>query len=190
MTGGRSAENRSGGNRCAGNKTKRIICVGNRYFPGDDAGPKVYDFLLGTHFSPDVQLIDGGLMGLDLLRFVDGTERVVFVDSVSGFGRPGEIVILDGASLLKEAAADYGHSGGLGYLFRVLPAVCEGQIPDIVLIGVERAAEIKEDMIERIAQETLRIIERGVRRKESFDKEASPCVHLKPVNGPIRAKTF
>jgi len=160
------------GPKSAGTKTKRIICVGNRYFPGDDTGPKVYDFLLGVPLPPDVQLIDGGLMGLDLLRFVEDAERVVFVDSVSGFGRPGEIVILDGASLLKRAAAaDYGHSGGIGYLFRVLPAVCEGQIPDIVLIGVERPAEIEEDMVERIAQEALGIVKRGVLKTDKWETD-------------------
>ena len=149
---------------------RRIICVGNRYVRGDEAGSKVYDFLLGTPLPPNVQLIDAGLMGLDLLRLLEGAERVVFVDSVSGFGRPGEVVILDGASLVRGAAADYGHSGGLGYLFRVLPAVCEGQIPDMALIGVEKPAEIEaeieEETVEKIAREALRITERGVRRKK------------------------
>ena len=167
--------------RSAGNKPKRIICVGNRYVPGDDTGPKVYDFLLGVSLPPDVELIDGGLMGLDLLRFLEGAERVVFVDSVSGFSRPGEIVTLDEAGLVvKGTAADYGHSGGFGYLFRVLPEVFEGRIPAMTLVGLERPKasvgkpdETEDEIVESIARQVLRIIDKGTRRRKGRHHLAS-----------------
>ena len=73
---------------------KRIICIGNCYTPDDAAGPKVYDRLLQCALPNDIEVIDGGLAGLNLLRFIDNAERVVFVDNVSGFGQPNEIVVL------------------------------------------------------------------------------------------------
>jgi Ni,Fe-hydrogenase maturation factor len=46
----------------------RIVCIGNRYVHGDDLGPRVYDQLTARALLNDVQVIDGGVAGLNLLR--------------------------------------------------------------------------------------------------------------------------
>ncbi|MBU0641004.1 MAG: hydrogenase maturation protease [Planctomycetes bacterium] len=120
---------------------KRIICVGNRFCPQDAAGPRVYDRLAGTTLPPGVEVIDGGLAGLDLLRFVEGAERVIFVDAVSGFAAPSHIAVLEGESVAQHAEQAYGHSAGLAYLLRALPLVCAGPAPQILLVGIEGPAE-------------------------------------------------
>jgi hydrogenase maturation protease len=116
---------------------KRIICVGNRFRRNDSAGPLVYDYLAGTWLSEELELIDGGLAGLDLLRFVEGSERVVFVDAVTGFGDSRCVVVLDGEEGARYAGASYDHYGGLSYLLRMLPAVLEGAMPEIFIVGVQ-----------------------------------------------------
>jgi hydrogenase maturation protease len=124
---------------------KRIICIGNRYISEDAAGPKVYKRLLRYTLPDDVEVIDGGLAGLDLLRFVEGAEQVVFVDSVSGFGQSNsgkqdancKIVVLDAANIASVAANRYDHAAGLAYLLHVLPEVCDSPVPPIVLVGIE-----------------------------------------------------
>ncbi|MFH1723435.1 MAG: hydrogenase maturation protease [Elusimicrobiota bacterium] len=120
---------------------RRIVCVGNRLLPTDDAGPRVYDLLSRRALPAGVEIVDGGLSGLDLLRCVEGAERVVFVDSVQGFARPGEIVTLEAEDLSRHEAPEYGHSDGLAYLLNALPAVCEGKVPELALVGVEGAAD-------------------------------------------------
>lgn len=116
---------------------KSIICLGNRYDPRDAAGPFVYDRLAAAAPVPDVALVDGGLCGLDLLRFVDGAERVVFVDSVSGYGNPGEVMLLDAAEIAASAAGAFDHAAGLPYLLRVAPLVCERPPAEILVVGLE-----------------------------------------------------
>jgi hydrogenase maturation protease len=120
---------------------KSIICVGNRYDPRDAAGPHVYDRLAAGGHAPDVELVDGGLCGLDLLRFVDGAERVVFVDSVSGFGKPGEVMILNAADVAASADGAFDHGSGLPYLLRVAPLVCEKTPAEIIVVGLEGAPD-------------------------------------------------
>ena len=115
----------------------RIICVGNRYIQGDDTGTRVYDYLSRKPIPENVEVLDGGLMGLDLIRLVEGTARVVFVDSLSGFNGSGEAVVLDGLEVGKDTTTGYGHSGGLEYLLRMLPAVWEGDLPEVFLVGAE-----------------------------------------------------
>ncbi len=119
----------------------RIVCIGSRFRAEDAAGPRVYDRLLGEALPPGVDLVDGGLAGLGLLRFVDGAERVVFVDQVSGFGRPGDVLALDPGDAALAAPPSPDHGGGLPYLLRVLPGVCEKTVPRVSVVGVEGPAD-------------------------------------------------
>lgn len=120
---------------------RRIICIGNRHHPEDAAGPRVYDLLRRRGLPDGIELIDGGLAGLNLLRYLERAERVVFVDRVSGFGRPGEVLSLDLEEATAAAMRRYDHTGGLAYLLRVLPAVCEGPTPGIRIVGIEGKAD-------------------------------------------------
>lgn len=141
-------------------KPKQIICVGNRFILGDDVGPRVYDLLGHTSLPPKVQLIDGGLMGLDLVSFIEKAHKIILVDSVFGFGQPGEVVILDREVLIKESPIGYGHSGGLGFLLRVLPAILEPPLPDITLVGLERPMDrsVGDNIIKSIARVCLEMV--------------------------------
>lgn len=134
---------------------KRIICIGNCYTPEDAAGPKVYDRLLQHTLPHDIEVIDGGLAGLNLLRFMDGAERVVFVDNVSGFGQPNEIIVLEAEDVVTFAGNGYDHSSGLAYLLRVLPEVCEGSVPQILLMGIE--VDPDDGTIDKAASLALKI---------------------------------
>jgi hydrogenase maturation protease len=151
---------------------KRIICIGNRYIPEDAAGPEVYERLLQYALPSDVEAIDGGLAGLNLLRFIEGAERVVFVDRVSGFGQPDpgkrdrsrEIVVLEAADVTVAAEGQYDHSAGLAYLLHVLPEVCEGAMPPILLVGIEGHPD--ERVIDQAAALALEMAVEGSRQND------------------------
>lgn len=138
---------------------KRIICVGNRYAPEDRAGPEAYDRLSKRVLPPEVEIIDGGLAGLDLLRFLEGAERVIFVDSVSGFALPNQTVILAPEDVAPSASERHDHSSGLAYLLRILPEVWEGDLPQIILIGVEGHAD--DETIDEAANLALKTALKG-----------------------------
>ena len=143
--------------------TSRIICVGNQYVPGDDTGPRVYHCLAQMRLPERVEVIDGGLAGLNLLRFVEGAERVVFVDSVVGFGPPGEVVVLSGEEIVPGGNTGYGHNSGVAYLLQVLPSVCEGPSPELMMVGAEGPVENRT--IQALARASLNLA-RGVEVKE------------------------
>ncbi len=116
---------------------KAIVCVGNRYDPRDAAGPAVFDHLIARGAITGIDVIDGGIAGLDLLRLIDGAERVVFVDTVSGFGEPGEVLTIDPDEIRAGADATYDHGAGLAYLLHVAPLVCESRLPEFTVVGIE-----------------------------------------------------
>jgi hydrogenase maturation protease len=140
-----------------------IICIGNRFVETDAIGPAVYDRLQRRLPVPeDVEVIDGGLMGLNLLPLLERGGRVVFVDAVSGFGRPEEVVLLDRQQILDDAnATEFDHNAGLAYLLAVLPRVCDGKMPEeIILVGLEGTSS---QLVEQAAHISLEVAMHGLK---------------------------
>ena len=151
----------------------RIICVGNRYRPEDSAGPLVYDRLMSGRLPGNIDVIDGGLAGLNLLRFINGVDRVVFIDSVNGFRRPsGDVIILDVEDASRHADKIFGHGAGLSYLLRVLPEVHDGNLPEIFVVGIEGTPD--SDKILEAAKVSLKIATHGRRVIELINSSFTP----------------
>lgn len=131
----------------------RIICVGNRLVPEDALGPRVYDRLRDAELPARVEVVDGGLHGLNLLGIVDGTRRVIFVDSLAGFSRPGELVELSASEASAGADGPLGHDSGLGYLLRAVPLACDEPPSTVIVLGCE--GEPDESLVERVASRAL-----------------------------------
>ena len=118
----------------------RILCIGNRFVGEDDFGPRVYDMLAGMERPEEVEIVDGGLAGLNLLRYLEDGRQVVFVDAISGFAPMGELTVIDGDIIARQSTGSFGHAAGLPFLLRVLPAVVDNPPPRIRLVGCEGSA--------------------------------------------------
>lgn len=125
----------------------------------------VYDHLANKQLPSDVELIDGGLAGLDLLRFIPGADRVIFVDAIDGFesSDPVRIVNIDDAA--RHADATYGHSAGLAYLLQILPHVHEGKLPEIYLVGMD--GFVDPHKIVQAAELSIKIAGQGINPGEN-----------------------
>lgn len=142
----------------------RIICIGNRYVAEDAAGLQVFDTLQAMQPLPaGIDLVEGGLAGLNLLPFLEQGGRVVFVDAVKGFAGTGEIVLLNLQQILQTPGQlRFDHSAGLPYLLAVLPKVCDGELPEeIILVGIE--GKCVGETVEKAAKMSLAIAMHGVR---------------------------
>lgn len=115
----------------------RIVCIGNPYQPADWVGPAVHG-ILGTQALPDgIELIDGGLQGLNLLRVLDGTGRVIFADTLAG-ETAGACTVIDDP-LAAADALRFDHAGGLGYLLLAARAT-QAALPRIRVVGASAGA--------------------------------------------------
>lgn len=56
---------------------RRIICLGNEYIRQDSAGLEVARKLALMSLPEDVEVVEGGLAGLDLLSLVENSERFI-----------------------------------------------------------------------------------------------------------------
>lgn len=117
----------------------KIICIGNRLVETDKAGPAVYDRLCRKNIPTHTDLVEGGIAGLNLLCHLEQAGIVVFVDAVSGFTRPGHLILLTAKQIQTACPRPvYDHSAGIAYVLAVLPRVCHGPLPeDIFLVGLE-----------------------------------------------------
>jgi len=148
---------------------KRVVCVGNRYHPEDSAGPQVYDRIDRENLPEDVEAVDGGLAGLDLLPRVEQADRVVFVDAALGFDPAEGLVVTTGAEAARASAETYGHSAGIGYLIRCLPYLLDRPAPEILVLGVP--VPPREEAIREAARMAPLLAERGIAALRAGESE-------------------
>lgn len=120
-----------------------VIGVGNVLLRDDGVGVRVLEALRteAAHdpmaLPADTRLLDGGTLGLDLLRTVSGARSLLLVDAVDLRQEPGTVSVLRDDAI-AEAAGRWGASapGGVGELLAV--ARLMGWLPDAVaLIGIQ-----------------------------------------------------
>lgn len=119
--------------------THFIICIGNRFNDEDAAGLAVYDNLKERDLGTEVEVIEGGIAGLNLLPYLEQGGRIIFVDAVRNITDSGQVAILSEKEIVSTLShKHYGHEAGLPYLLSVFPRVCDGPLPeDIFLVGIE-----------------------------------------------------
>ncbi len=154
-----------GARRCAAEIVNdlAIVCIGNRYVEADALGYRVYERLTNGPLADaaareGVEIVDGGLCGIDLLRAVEGRRRVVFVDALDGVAADGDIAVLDGAEVAA-LAGGYGHAGGLPYLLHMMPQVCDAPLPEVALVGGE--GRLDEPALQALARRSLEVVVHG-----------------------------
>jgi hydrogenase maturation protease len=115
----------------------RVLGLGNVLMSDDGFGPFVVRVLEATYASPEgVEFIDAGTPGLDLTPFLLGTDAVIFVDTVSSRGVPGEIRVYDKDAILKvpPQARTGGHDPALKEALLTVAAAGRGPA-QVVLVG-------------------------------------------------------
>jgi hydrogenase maturation protease len=118
--------------------TVLVLGIGNTVMCDDGVGVKVVQSLQSEYRFPDnVEMVDGGTLGLDLLPMLEGISHLIMVDAVETGEKPGTCVRLSGEELpiaLETKVSP--HQMGLKDLLAV--ARLMGQVPgEMVLIGVQ-----------------------------------------------------
>jgi hydrogenase maturation protease len=146
---------------------------------GDDGiGVRVVQSLRERcRFPPEVELLDGGTLGLDLLPKLEGVERLLIVDAVETGEEPGTMVRLAGSEIPIAMATKLSpHQMGLKDLlsvaelmgYRIGEMVLWGVQPACIEMGLELSAAVaaaREPLEEKVIGELTRW-GTGPRRRE------------------------
>jgi hydrogenase maturation protease len=115
-----------------------LLGIGNILMNDDAAGVLVVQALAEKYtFSQELVVMDGGTLGLDILPYLEGVDRLLVVDAVETGGSPGTIVRMTGDDIpLALATKVSPHQMGLKDL--LLVADLQGYAPaEMVLWGVQ-----------------------------------------------------
>lgn len=141
-----------------------VLGIGNLVMSDDGVGVRVVQELQRSYrFPENVNVVDGGTLGLDLLPLLEDATHLILVDAVETGEKPGSLVRLTGQELpialqtklsphqmgLKDLLAVselMGHSPGEMVLIGVQPGSVE--------MGAELTAEV-EAMLEEITAKVL-----------------------------------
>lgn len=119
----------------------RIICIGSPYHPADWVGPAVYAALRRQDIGPEIDLVDGGLQGLNLMALMEDVDKVVFADTLVGDDESAS----DAPQLLRnpfggDRRLGFDHAGGLAYLLQAAPLVLD-PLPAVAVVGMHAGAD-------------------------------------------------
>lgn len=140
-----------------------LIGLGNILMQDDGVGVHaVKEIEERFRFTPVIDIVDGGTLGLTLLPLIEGYARVLFVDAVEAGREPGEIVVREGEAVPAFLGSQVSmHQAGLAdlmYAARLAgvmpPEVClVGIQPQGINLGLETTALLqnrREDLIRAV----------------------------------------
>jgi hydrogenase maturation protease len=147
-----------------------ILGIGCILFSDEGFGVRVVEALQARYrFSENVALVDGGVLGLNLLGVISKPDHLIVVDAVRNKGNPGDLYRLAGAQIPERVRAKNSlHQ--VDFLEALTLCQALDKVPETVILGVEPedietlsleltpATRSKVDpVIEKVLQEVKRL---------------------------------
>lgn len=144
-----------------------IIGVGNILMQDEGVGPKVVEILKTQYkFNPNIEIIDGGTLGLDLLPYIEKYRKLIIIDAVEFYKEPGYISVLrsDEIPTYLKTKLSVHHVGiqdllEVARFMDIMPeeVIVIGIQPEIIDIGLDLSYKLKSK-INKIIDEVLKIL--------------------------------
>jgi len=116
-------------------KTILVLGIGNLLLGDEGVGVHAAHQLLETSLPPEVEVIDGGTVGFELLPYLQGKEKVIIIDALHTEAEAGEVFRFDAGELRMRRDAPFSpHQCGLRELLGASATLVPP--PRVVVIGV------------------------------------------------------
>ena len=145
-----------------------VLGVGNILMQDEGFGVRVVEEITRRYTFPEqVQLLDGGTLGMELLRFITGAEGLLIIDAVNGDSSPGSVYYFANEEVKryfkqKVSMHELGVQDVLTALDLLEQPIKElavlGVQPAVIDIGLELSETVQMAMEQAIAQ-TLAVLE-------------------------------
>jgi len=121
------------------NKKKDILVlgIGNTILTDEGIGVRVAEKMMKMSLPPEVEVMDGGIKGLDLLYYIEGRKKVIVVDAVKAGAPPGTLFrFTDNDLAAKKGIMRSAH--GIDFSDVIAAARFTGTKPDeVIFLGIE-----------------------------------------------------
>ncbi len=153
-----------------------LIGLGNILLRDEGIGVRAVEALQKRfEFPDDLTILDGGTLGLDLLPYVEGRERVFFIDALDCGKDAGSILILEDGEIPAHLAPSLSfHQVGLSDLLFALKfksglplkMTLIGVQPAVIETGLSLSPKLEEKMECLLTVILQKLSEWGIRWKE------------------------
>jgi hydrogenase maturation protease len=158
-----------------------VIGLGNPLMADDGAGVAVLERLRAQwDLPPEVELIDGGTWGMNLLPMVESTRHLILVDAIRSGAAPGTLTVLERHELPRYFALKLSpHQIDLREILAL--AELRGLLPEhLVAIGIEPdRVEMEMRLSPRVSAGLAKLADLVVERLESAGHD---CRRRVPVH--------
>jgi hydrogenase maturation protease len=133
-----------------------IMGVGNILFSDEGFGIRVVEALEERFEFPDhVSVIDGGVLGINLMGIIAEADQLIVVDVIRNKGNPGDLYRLEGQAIPERIRAKNSlHQ--IDFLEALTLCQALDKVPETVIVGVE-PADIETLAVELTATTANRI---------------------------------
>nr|WP_319490350.1 HyaD/HybD family hydrogenase maturation endopeptidase [uncultured Desulfobacter sp.] len=155
-----------------------VLGVGNILYTDDGVGIRVVEALeKGYEFSDNVDIIDGGVLGVNLLGVISNAGRLIVVDTVLNHGQPGDLHRLDHDQIPNRILAKNSlHQVDLIEALTLCNAL--DHVPETTIIGVEPkdieslGEDLSPEVGVRLDDLVQNVLEEIIRLGGSFEPKA------------------
>lgn len=115
-----------------------VLGVGNTILSDEGFGVRVVEYLQKNYtFPQNVQLVDGGTLGVELMHFIVGTQKLLIIDSINGGVEAGRIFHLRDDEIFRHFTQKISaHEVGIQDVLTMLE-ITGKKIPRVELIGAQ-----------------------------------------------------
>ena len=112
-----------------------ILGLGNILLGDEGVGVRVIEQLFSHPFPDEIEVIDGGTAGYELINFFEGKEKVIIVDAVKTDDTPGSVYKMDLSIVQEDETVQLSlHQIGLKNVFKM--ASLMDLNPEVTLVGI------------------------------------------------------
>ena len=141
-----------------------MLGLGNILLHDEGVGVRVIERLQKLYsFPPNVRILDGGTLGMDLLPYVEAADRLVVIDALDTGAKPGTITRLEGDTVPSFVGIKMSpHQMGLADLLAAAH-LCECCPTTLVLWGIQpQAIDLSLDLSPKVAAQVPVVAEKIV----------------------------
>jgi hydrogenase maturation protease len=140
-----------------------VVGIGNVLLGDDGVGVWLVQRLLSAYtFEPEIEILDGGTLGLGLVTYLSDTDRLLIIDAAATGAAPGTVVVLresDVPAILRATLS--AHEASLCDLLAALTLL--GRTPgEFVAIGIEPQNMTPSIELSSVVHDALEHAEREV----------------------------
>ena len=153
-----------------------ILGIGNLLMGDEGVGIHALNKLQESYtFSPDINFVDGGTIGIDLIPYFEECKKMIIIDAVDFQEEPGYVGVLQNEEIKYRFNTKLSlHHAGLSDVLSIIE-LQEIEAPDMVLIGVQpEKVEMGIELTETISNKMESVIQIILNKLEEWRIKSKP----------------